>query len=317
MNAIDRTLNSLYKKKKYGELSSLYKIFDKKLGDAIVSVLSEELKLYDSKRAFEKVYVDFQWIDKIPLAFFIQPQTDINGNSIDTKTELGDLFIQYRHNNVWDNNGNSGVHQYCHRSLIVQAKLASEDNPIVPIGRVSESKANSTSKEIKLLEEWPEFDLYETAGSKSPLAKNLIVSKGCSPFAFFGGFSTSSQNWSFGIAKYGEVCRKNFSELVLELAQDKAGKELSSDIAWKTVSLEITKICGNRNLPPSIAKKIESRNTTVNVQGGISYSFPAQLDYWINLVYEKIVSLVRGRKMLVITIDRVSYEGSDVSQFRR
>lgn len=153
LNEIDRALNSLYKNKKYGELSSLYKIFDKKLGDAIVSVLSKELKLYDSTRVFERIYVDFQWIDKIPLASFIQPQTDINGNSIDTKTELGDLFIQYRHNNVWNNNGNSGVHQYCHRSLIVQAKLASEDNPIVPIGRVRESKANSTSKEIKLLEE--------------------------------------------------------------------------------------------------------------------------------------------------------------------
>lgn len=316
MNVIDRTLKALYKKKKYGELSSLYKIFDKKLGDAIVSVLSEELKLYDSARAFERIYVDFQWIDKIPLASFVHPQTDINGNAIDAKTELGDLFIQYRHNNVWGGNGNSGVHQYCHRSLIVQTKLASEDNPTVPIGKVNIRKANSTSKEIKLLEEWPEFDLYETSRSNSPLAKNLVVSRSGSPFAFFGGFSTSSQNWAFGVAKYGEVCRKSFSQLILELAQNNAGKELSTDAAWETVSREITKICGNRNLPPSIAKKVESRNATANLQGGIVYSFPAQLSYWIALFYEKIVSLVRGRKMLVVTIDRVSYEGSEVGQFR-
>ncbi len=317
LNVIDRTLKSLYKKKKYGELSSLYKIFNKKLGDTITAVLSEELQLHDSTRAFERIYVDFQWIDKIPLAAFVHPQTDINGNSIDSKTELGDLFIQYRHNNVWDNSGNSGAHQYCHRSLIVQAKIASEDNPKVPIGRVGKNKANPTSKEIKLLEEWPEFDLYETSGSKSPLAKNLVVSKSGLPFAFFGGFSTSSQNWSFGNAKYGEVCSKNFSQLVIELAKNEAGKELSTDAAWETVSREITKICSNRNLPPSIAKKIESRNATTKVQGGIAYSFPAQLSYWITLAYEKIVSLVRGKKMLVVTIDRVSYEGSGVSQFRR
>ncbi|MDR5907599.1 hypothetical protein [Franzmannia qiaohouensis] len=209
MNVIDRTLRSLYNKQKYGELSSLYKIFNKKLGDAIASVLSEELKLYDSTRAFERIYVDFQWIDKIPLAAFVQPQTDVNGNSIDTETELGDLFIQYRHNNVWDNNGNSGAHQYCHRSLIVQAKLASEDNPRVPIGRVGKNKANPTSKEIKLLEEWPEFDLYETSGSKPPLAKNLVVSKSGLPFAFFGGFQH--------LAKTGRLGSLNMVRFVVKI----------------------------------------------------------------------------------------------------
>ncbi|WP_445010885.1 hypothetical protein [Vreelandella stevensii] len=317
MNEIDKTLKSLYKNKKYGELSALYKIFNKKLRDAITSVLSKELNLYDSTRSFENIYVDFQWIDKIPLACFVQPQSDINGNPIDTKTELGDLFIQYRHTNAWGSNSNPSVNQLCHRSLIIQAKIASKDNPTVPIGKISKKKANSTSKEIKLLEEWPEFDLYETSRSKLPLARNLVVSKSGSPFAFFGGFSVSSQNWSFGIAKYGETCGKSFSEILLEIAQDKSGKKLNTDAAWATVSQEITKTCINRNLPPSIAKRIESINTTTNVQGGVFYSFPAQLDYWATLLYEKLSSLSRRRKMLVITIDKVSYEGAEMNQFRK
>ncbi|MFQ2274144.1 hypothetical protein [Aeromonas hydrophila] len=318
MNGIEQTLKSLYNNdKKYGELSSLYKLFDKNLGKAIVSHLQDQLNLRESERSFERIYIDFQWIDKIPLASFVNPQKDLNGNLIDSKTELGDLFIQYRHNNVWKNKSdNIGTLQYCHRSLVIQSKLASEDNPIVPIGVIRKNKINSTSKELKLLEEWPEFDLYETSKSNNSLAKNLKVLESENPFAFFGGFTNSSQKWSFGVAKNGTVCDETFSQVISNLANGKAGKDISKDKAWKTISSAITKTCNNRNIPKSVAGKIESRNKTSDIHTSVTYTFPGQLIYWIELLYEKFIYIIRAKKMLVITIDRISYEGDDISRYR-
>lgn len=317
MNGIEKTLKSLYKNKKYGELSSLYKLFDKKLGNAIVSHLQDELNLRESERSFARIYVDFQWIDKIPLASFVNPQKDLNGNLIDSKTELGDLFIQYRHNNAWKNkNENVGTHQYCHRSLVIQSKLASKDNPIVPIGVIRKNKINSTSKELKLLEEWPEFDLYETSKSNNSLAKNLKVLESENPFAFFGGFTNSSQKWSFGVAKNGTICNETFSQVISNLANGKAGKDISKDKAWEIISSAITKTCSNRNIPTSIAGKIESRNKTFNIHTSVTYTFPSQLVYWIELLYERLIHIFRAKKMLVIIIDRVSYEGDDIDCYK-
>jgi hypothetical protein len=316
MSTIETVLRSLYKNKKYGELSSLYKLFDEKLGDTIASQLTIDLNLCNSAKIFEKIYVDFQWIDKIPLASFVKTQKDINGNVISNKTEIGDLFIQYRHTNAFGNNGNSEVHKNFHRSLVVQAKLASEDNPTVPIGRISKNRVNSTSKELKLLEDWPEFDLYETSRSSTPIAKNLSVSIGQIPFAFYGGFTNSSKLWSFGIAKNGEVCSNSFSDIILKLAKKEAGKEISTDSAWEIITCEITKTCRNRNIPPSIAKGIESRNKTKSVEGGVFYSFPAPLFNSLRWVFDKRVSLFVRKKMLVLTIDRVSYEGLEMEKHR-
>lgn len=316
MNQIETALKSLYKNKKYGELSSLYKLFDEKLANAIASQLSKDLVLYDSPRAFEKIYVDFQWIDKIPLASFVRKQKDINGNIINNKTEIGDFFIQYRHSNAYGNEYKSGIHQYCHRSLVIQAKLADTDKPVVPIGRISKNKANSTSKELKLLQDWPEFDLYETSGNKYPISKGVTVTTGKVPFAFYGGFTNASKTWSFGVAKNGEICQKSFSEIILELANSDAGKEVDSDRGWEIISFEINKICNNRKLPKSIAKKIESRNKTNSIQSGIIHSFPAQIDELIAWVTNKLSSIFYRRKMLVLTIDRVSYEGSEMMKHR-
>ena len=317
MNPIDKVISSLYNKgTKYKELTSLYKLFDSQLGDAIAKELSNKLKLYDSARDFEKIYVDFQWVDKIPLASFVKTEYDYNGNKITNKTELGDLFIQYRHTNSFGNSVKSGIHPISHRALVVQAKLAKQDNPLVPIARMSKTKADSTSKELRLLEHWPEFDLYETSRSSLPLAKNLTVSNNGNPFSFYAGFNDSSKAWSCGVAKYGQVCDKKFSDVILELALDQAGKHLSQDTAWATISKEITKTCNNRNIPPSIAKQIESRNRTTNIAGGKTYSFPANLMDWFVSIVQYVRSTFAKRKVLVITIDRVSYEGELMNRYR-
>ena len=88
MSLIDKAMEALYGNKKYGELSSLYKLFDKTVFEAISSQLCNELNLHNSPRAFDKIYVDLQWIDKIPLASFVDPQKDLNGHKITSKTEV-------------------------------------------------------------------------------------------------------------------------------------------------------------------------------------------------------------------------------------
>ena len=133
-----------------------------------------KLRKEPERQFYEDIYVDFQWIDKIPLLAF--EQKDINGHKIENKTELGDLFIQYRHSHVFTKDGSDEVSTRLHRSLVVQAKIAEKENPEVPIGHVNKQRANSTSKELKLLESWPTFDMYETgANSSKPLAENLSV----------------------------------------------------------------------------------------------------------------------------------------------
>jgi hypothetical protein len=316
MTLIDKAVEALYGNKKYGELSSLYKLFDNTVSEAISSQLSTDLNLRNSPLAFDKIYVDLQWIDKIPLASFITPQKDLNGHKITSKTEIGDLFIQYRHTNAFDVDGDKEIHPYCHRALVVQAKLASEDKPVVPIGYVNKNSFNSTTKELKLLEDWPDFDMYETSRSGQPVAKNLSVKASNIPFSFYGGFSNKSKSWFFGKAKNAQVCKKSFSDIIVELAKNNSGKDVSNDPAWKTITLEITKTCRNRNMPPLIAGKVESRNKSKLINSGVVYSFPAPFVYLFQRGWARFMSLFRNKKMLVITIDRVSYEGTNMEQYR-
>lgn len=316
MSLIDKAVKALYGSKKYGELSSLYKLFDETVSDAIASELSDKLNLCNSTRAFDKIYVDLQWIDKIPLASFVTPQKDLNGHKIINKTEIGDLFIQYRHTNAYPIDGNEEVHSYCHRALVVQAKLASVEKPKVPIGYVNRKCVNSTTKELKLLESWPTFDLYETSRSSQPLARGLSVKLDDVPFSFYGGFSNQSKSWFFGKAKYTELCNKSFSDIIVELANNDAGKDVDHDSAWETITSEITKTCQNRKMPPSIARRIESRHKSKGINEGVLYSFPAPLVYIFQRIWDKFLSMFRGKKMLVVTIDRVSYEGINMNKYR-
>ena len=316
MNLIDKTVKALYRNRRYGELSSLYKLFDDTVLDAISSQLSDDLSLRNSGCAFDKIYVDLQWIDKIPLASFVNPQKDLNDHLITNKTEIGDLFIQYRHINAYQKDSIEEINIYDHRALVIQAKLASEEEPMVPIGYINKQRVNSTSKELKLLEDWPVFDMYETSRSAKPLAKKLSVKANEVPFSFYGGFSNKSKSWFFGKAKNKQVCKESFSSIILALANKKSGKDVKTDTAWETITNEITKSCTNRKMPPSIANKVELRSKSKLINSGVLYSFPAPIIYLVQRGWDKFISLCKGKKMLVITIDKVSYEGLNMNKYR-
>jgi hypothetical protein len=144
MNKIDLTLRKAYSNKKYGELAALYKFFNINVIKAIEGELSSDLA--NSHSYFENLYVDFQWIDKIPLAKLHGEQYDINNNIIENKTEIGDLFIQYRHTLAYSKEGSEEIHSKTNRSLVIQAKISDDIPPVVPIGYVNKQRANSTSR---------------------------------------------------------------------------------------------------------------------------------------------------------------------------
>lgn len=315
MNKIDLTLRKAYSNKKYGELAALYKFFNINVIKAIEGELSSDLA--NSHSYFENLYVDFQWIDKIPLAKLHGEQYDINNNIIENKTEIGDLFIQYRHTLAYSKEGSEEIHSKTNRSLVIQAKISDDIPPVVPIGYVNKQRANSTSRELKLLEHWPEFDLYETSGNSTPLAKNIAVQLQNEPFSFFAAFNNQNKNWLFGKAKNSQICDLNFSDIIFGLKNSNFGKNTNNDVAWATISENINNICRNRNIPETIANQIVPRKKSANITSGTAYSFPRNIYIFISDIISKITSLFRKKKMLVIFIDRVSFEGREMEKYRQ
>jgi hypothetical protein len=87
------------------------------------------------------------------------------------------------------------------------------------------------------------------------------------------------------------------------------GKNTNNDVAWATISENINNICRNRNIPETIANQIVPRKKSANITSGTAYSFPLNIYIFISDIISKITSLFRKKKMLVIFIDRVSFEG--------
>lgn len=301
MNEIDESLSRRYRaKKRYGELSAIYELAHQSVLNAMKRELSRGLR--NERHYSQVIYIDHQWIDKIPLASFVDRQVDINGNPTLGKTEIGDVFIQYRRSSPFINGKNVIISPFDRRALVIQAKIADMAVPIVPIGRISKKKANSTSRELKLLQDWPIFDLYETSRSKVPLKQGIEVDHKGNQFAFFGGFYNGTKKWAFGPARNGASCTFGYGKIIINLANGDLGKSFRGDDGWASLCESISKICRNRYIPKSIAKGVESRNKRVTVK---LHCFPSSL-------IEMIRSIFRKRKMLVILIDQIDYEGSEI-----
>lgn len=300
MNEIDDTLKQRYGRRRYGELSAIYELAHLSVLQAIETVLSRGLRT--EKHFSQTVYVDCQWIDKIPLAKFIDEQVDLKGNKISGKTEIGDIFIQYRKCSPYLNGGNLVVNMFNHRSLVIQAKISTVPDSIVPIGKINKKRANSTSKELKLLQDWPPFDLYETSRSGNPLAKDIKVDKKGTQFAFYGGFYNGDRKWTFGHATNNTPCTRSYGSLIVDLANGTLGKDSGGSDGWGRLCGEISKVCQNRLIPSAVSNGIESRSKRATAK---LYCFPACL-------LDMIREMFRKRGMLVILIDQVDYEGRDI-----
>jgi hypothetical protein len=304
--SLEDRIRSLYKpKKKYGELAAMDVLFDDRFKKSIRQLFLQDLKSNHSNTY--EARVDMQWIDKIPVAKFIEPQKDLNGCPIKKKVEVGDLFIQYKK----EQRNKKTNELYCidqHSSVLVQAKIRKNSHDKVPIGYVSKNKANSTSTQLKLLQDWPMFDLYATARNKTPLAERLKVKKEQRPFAYYGAFSNQDLTWRFGEARHGQACELSFEALFSELKKGTIGKNhlddrYTSEVAdssWNQMTEQIDNECMNRTLPRQ-KNKPRTLSTQLNC-------YPQSLIEIIRNWFAEFMNLFTKKKMLVINITVVRKE---------
>ncbi|WP_147253539.1 hypothetical protein [Thalassospira xiamenensis] len=151
--------------KSYGELNQLYQLFSIDFRQALEILINRSL-LGCSQRTI--CNVELGWIDKIPV---------VKSSALTKRTELGDAVI-FAYDQKCDSQGN--LSQIAARAVILQAKVARSKtqlaNPEVPVGY-----GKSTQDEFKLLSGWPQFDLYNTGGTKKPCIQNVNVAPKCSP----------------------------------------------------------------------------------------------------------------------------------------
>ncbi|MBF04849.1 MAG: hypothetical protein CMP76_16325 [Flavobacterium sp.] len=250
--AIDNLIGKQYLSGIYGELAALSKLFKDEFLRGLEKILNINSRNEPNyKESFE---VSCGWIDKIPLAKFTGTVTDINGNYIRGKMELGDLLIIYTSNNSFKTKDGIKTDSLANRAIIVQAKIANKAFPNVPIGSIRSGRANSTSKELALLSKWPEFDLYQTSKSTIPLLQNLNLDNS-KPNAKFAGFF--SRKWYIGKPSYGETCTDSLGDLITGLIKGIEGEDF--DIGktgdWNSLIKELVEVCGKYQLPNFIFGK--------------------------------------------------------------
>ena len=271
----------------YGELKALERLFSDQFLRGIEQ--SERKALGTTQR--QSVYVDLAWIDKIPLAQFCTPQVDHNGQTISGRVELGDLLIHRTDTIVT----RKDVFVRDSRSVIVQAKITKHTNPIVPVGPMSVTRCTSTSKELKLLQDWPTFDLYETSRSLSKLLENVSINT-ADPHSFFAAFVKPTASWLVGKATLDTPCNEDFDAFFANLRDRNYGASTQDDSEWAKLTHQVLGVARNRRLPPSLNKVNKSVRGRVQsaVVHAAGFSF----------------RLLPRRRMAVIMIDVVFDEMS-------
>lgn len=229
----------------YGELKALERLFSDQFLRGIEQ--SEKKALGHNQR--QSVHVDLAWIDKIPLAQFCTLQVDHNGQAISGRVELGDLLIHRTDTMVT----REKVYVRDSRSVIVQAKITKHTNPIVPVGPMSDTRCTSTSKELKLLQDWPTFDLYETSRSLSELLKNVSINK-ANPHSFFAAFVKPTASWHLGKASRDTPCNEDFDAFFANLRNRIYGASTENNSDWAKLTHQVLGVARNRRLPPSLSK---------------------------------------------------------------
>lgn len=243
---IDSLIENQYSNSRYGELVALSKLFTNTFLTELEKIINVNSRV--NKGYKERFEISCGWIDKIPLAQLINPTNDINGNLIKNKIELGDLLLIYTHNRK--NISSKGIEFISseNRATIIQAKIAYEASPKVPIGKISNRSANSTSKELALLSSWPEFDLYKTSRCKYPLLKNIKLDNS-KPNAKFAGYY--SKHWYVGKPINNDICSESLGSLIIGMISGKEGQEFDTTKkgSWDILIAEIVKLCGKYQLP--------------------------------------------------------------------
>lgn len=224
---IDNVVDSLYAGTTGGgELKQLARLFSPSFSTNLEALLKAEFKTNNSFYNRE-ITVELSYIDKIPVASFNPPITDIHGQSITERTEIGDaalFFIDKKY-------GNGQWFSVEARGLIFQAKQASSANlpkhvPIVPLPT---NQNNSTLKELALLSAWPTFDLAFTGGSGDFIQEgySIVYQNGTvPPHGWYIGASPKTNNpwsprWIAGPSNSGAPCDQTLGSLLFAVIEDR------------------------------------------------------------------------------------------------
>lgn len=292
---IDKLISSIYTKDKYSELEALSKLFNKDFLERFEELLNRNCR---NEEYFRESYkLSYGWIDKIPLAKYTSPTKNINNITIEGKTELGDIIFIFTHTNK-DNTGKSSDRIFDTRASLVQAKIAKKAFLLTPIAKMSRTIC-STSKELKLLSDWPEFDLYKTSNSSNPVLRKLNLDIKEQNRKFSGYFS---KNWYFGNPQINSDCNKTFGKFILDLINRREGqsfKNKSDRTDWDKLVNKIISICGEYNLPPYLFGIRKPRFFDLS----FFYSTPILLFfYFFGLIIPR-------KKFRVLIINKMTEEG--------
>lgn len=255
---IDHLISHQYKNKKYSELSALSKLFSQKFLSELSTILGKGKPSH--QRINYKFDIKHGWIDKIPLAQFVDLTYDQFGNQIGQKkrVELGDMLVIYNYyNEYFDQTEDKIVKKLRNsRALIIQTKISKKRNPLVPISHLSPTNPNhSTNKELALMSNWPEFDLYKAPKSTQPLLKNLKIKSKHTKGLFAGYYSKA---WDTGIPEKDAPCNRTLGKIIEELVNNRSvGEEcnLTNPISgWDKLICEILIITKVLNAPKSMKR---------------------------------------------------------------
>lgn len=298
-NSIDNIINNQYSLfSPTSELGQLGLLFSSGFIDQLINLLFNATKQTTPPNALVTFDVSFGWIDKVPLAKFLNCEYDHNGNKITEKVEIGDMHFVYNDKLITRGGGKN----YCisgSYGLILQAKRApSLKIPSVP---VTKSKAinSSTAKEFHLLSQWPSFDLYKTSKNKHSILNGINLNNKQTNILSYGWYAACpptnniTTNWpcrwmcseailnSSCDLSLGRVLEAFYNRSILRTCN--VGVEFEFIVGWKNaanknatpswsaLNNEIISICNELELP-SVANLNAKRIIKVSARMGVIFS---------------------------------------------
>ncbi len=247
ISRIDELIKNQYSNREYKELKALANLFSYNFIYNLERILNENCINNDSFS--DKYKIQEGWIDKIPMAEFLNVEYDINKNQIHGRVEIGDFLIVFHH---YFKNKRTNQQDVSSRAVIVQAKIANMAYPKVPIVKIAKNKFSSTSKELKLLSDWPIFNLYKTSKSNEAVQKSLKIIPSYNKAKFAGYYN---KTWYIGNPKALEICSVTLGSLIDDIIRGNEGASFQNNnfqTDWDKLINSIIAICKEYALPPSL-----------------------------------------------------------------
>jgi hypothetical protein len=311
-----------------GELTQLAKLFKakglpKRLADVLAPSFPPPAPHYS-----EELEIKLAWIDKRPLAL-LKTET--------SRVELGDAAIFF-----FDVHRTKYQTYYREaRALVLQAKVAKEKRqiaqPEVPVNPSTPPVSSSTARELVLLSNWEQFDLYATSGSQRPIARNISVAPAKRPPANGWYMATPkiqpiardalawTSPWMCAPSAGGSPCVVTFGSLLWhfltasafpDTALPEAGADfkfdphalaLPSGNGWDRLCIEILRLCPDYNLPKYIFGHSRARPAVIT---SVLRSFPCLGgDNLLGDLFRWLRDLIAPRGMPVLLIGIIRNEG--------